>query len=304
LKTLLFRSIALFFLFIQSALAASAYDYSSSIHVWLRDGKSPVVEDLEKISTAQCISVIRQHLNAGDSLASQKVVDNSIKVRDFPKGSTLSEGILYHWTGDNGSESFKKMEYEQNLDPSSVPRIFNAMFDFPKQKSCWKNTSQNGQFYKDVGCGSWPWYLYLAGDKRTSHPYGEHLFEISLYMDSKVFFPRGDVPGKTKVSAQTVQNEIEAELISRYSDLSVCNVKKYPGQTQTMLSQANAISHTSPLVMLAIEASGVSLIAHYGVNNASNMYHGPKPAQWIQAVGAWSVKKLKFLGTFQKHQNP
>lgn len=123
--------------------------------------------------------------------------------------------------------------------------------------------------------GFFDWYMYFATDPKSSRNYGPIQVQVKVDPRSLVFIPAEDDDEDEHV----VQIEIGKELVNRNPALGACSIEHTLAFNRTILEA------------LAVEASGISFIAYFGVDNeVTGAFE--EGNQWLQLVGPWLVQDM------------
>jgi hypothetical protein len=203
-----------------------------------------------------CIGAIQKTIRSGKTFYSKIMVKDSIAVGQFPR-EDVQDGNFYHWT--NSSE----------LEGIARRRQFSSVYKYLRSRC-------NSKFESCLG----GWYMYVAGDDYSSSEFGSILYKITLSKTARIFIFRGDFHPDNYKTDQ-LNADIEAELIAKEPDLQNCQQVLYHKKFGT----------PSILEALALEASGISASAYYGVDNRYGDQR--EGSQWLQLVGPWVIQKME-----------
>lgn len=118
------------------------------------------------------------------------------------------------------------------------------------------------------------WAFYVAADPDSSRVFGTISYKLTLQKGTKVFFSQGDKPG---ASTNTVVD----------SDLSTA--RELFSRNRYLVSCRSVI-----LRLLSLEASNVSLVAYFGVDNHVS-YGVGRGYQWFEVINAWAIKSMELV---------
>lgn len=203
-----------------------------------------------------CLSAIQKTIKSGKTFFSKLMVRESRTVSKFPRDD-VQDGGFYHWT--NSSEMVEIAKSKR----------FTNIFKYLRSKCDTNYVSCLGG-----------WYMYVAADQDSSREFGSILLKITLPQNALIFLSRADfLPDN--VGTNELNAAIEEELIAKEPDLAFCQREMY----------WRDLGVPSILEALAAEASGISAISYYGVNN--RVGEGREGSQWLQLVGPWVIQKME-----------
>lgn len=237
------------------AIASSAMPVSdpSSLHALLI---SPLPNSVQESLSEACLAAIQKTLGSGKDFYSPFVVQNSIRVDEFPNPA-LRNGEFYHWT--------RASAMTQIAESAQYSRIFSFIRN--------KCTGESG------GCLN-GWYLYVAGDLTSSRQYGNILLKVTLPKDARIFDFRGELRAG-KVSSDKINSLVENELIQKEPALQACREELYSASYGT----------PSILEALAFEASGIAANAYYGFQKPDGTSR--PDYQWLQILSPEAIQVMK-----------
>jgi hypothetical protein len=226
-----------------------------SFHAMIFDPSPDRVE--ETIGTS-CSTAVRNHLRSGKTFFSKVMLQKFVIRSSEHPSSYVNRGEYFHYTK------------AENLRPVIQSGNLNPIFKFLRSKPF--NEKENR------------WYWYVAADPVSSKVYGNIQIRAYFKTDSLILVTVGRVKGQTYTNAE-INKIIQDDLVSRNSELKSCI-----GRGDSIENYTNSI-----LLWLAAEASGVKLIAYYGIMNdhAYSKNLGLNTAQWFQVVGPWAVESAK-----------
>jgi hypothetical protein len=286
-RPMLFNFAALIFLISSSVFASDVTynpsQYKTSFHSLIL-ANAPVMTETIK---AECFNSLQQHIRSKDSFYSQAIEKNyTIQVKDlgslerdaflngYGKTYEPKDGLFFHYT--------KSTELIKIAQEQSFADIFSYL-----RKPGTKESSDM--------------FWYIAGDPISSDMYGPIQIRVHINPDAKIFTPvkqhtQGNeafdrcngrctpeqYPSFFDEKSQTT-NEIENELISKYSDLATCKNLSIKANPRPRF--VNDASTFTILEMLAADDNQISLIAYYGAKSDMG---------WFQVLGEWAIERTEY----------
>ncbi|MNT19311.1 hypothetical protein D3C72_1545670 [compost metagenome] len=175
-------------------------------------------------------------------------------IEEFPRAD-VKKNRFFHWT--NAAPA---------LDQIANQKSYGDLFSYARKSSSAERLISR-------------WYFYIAADAVSSQQYGDHAYRLTFHEGTRVYFVTGDKPGNLARPDDLLQ-QIADELGARTPKLKKC-VEGDLGSGQLILRE------------LALEASNVSLIAYFGIDNLKSA--DSDGSQWFQVINPWAIKSMELV---------
>jgi hypothetical protein len=240
-------------------------DYPESFHSLIASDPMNMVQEVvgSEFSNGKeakkCLAALKDHIKARKGFSSEWARAYSFSFDQMPDPRVASS-MVYHYTN---SEAVKKLVQNKQ---------YSDLFSYGRTHST------KGE----------PWFLYVASDDKSSDMYGITLLKIAMKPSSRIFFNKGQFPGRPVEENLTAR--IVQEIISQDPQLKPCeeNAVKFTGNKHSIL------------MLLALEHEGIGAIAYYGYMNNQNDCEPSTCSptgkfgtyQWLQLMGSWTIQNI------------